>query len=137
MGNTSELVKEDKILIRGLTFGGVNYGDVVSYKEYRALLDQLDANDKEIKVLKDEVLVHAKDSTDCSSAYRKLKARNTLLEKVVEAARELKGGLYAFGASITLSDDIIMLADNLDESLQQLKQSESDASVQSDESLEQ
>jgi len=43
-------VSEDKILIKGLTFGGVDYGDVVSYKEYEALQQQVkeltEANEK-------------------------------------------------------------------------------------------
>lgn len=35
----------DKILIRDLTFGGVNYGDVVSYKDYnQSQLDLEQAN---------------------------------------------------------------------------------------------
>ena len=47
------------------------------------LQEQLEQKDKEIEALKAEVMVHAGDSSECSIAYGKLKARNEKLEKVV------------------------------------------------------
>ena len=35
------MMDESKILIRELTFGGINYGDVVSYKEYETLKQRI------------------------------------------------------------------------------------------------
>lgn len=40
------LIDEDKILIRGLTFGGVYYGDVVGAEEYAKIVERLEAAEK-------------------------------------------------------------------------------------------
>ena len=45
---------EDKILIRGLTFGGVDYGDVVSYREYKTLQESN-------KVLVEAICIYARE----------------------------------------------------------------------------
>ncbi len=65
----------DKILIRNLTFGGVNYGDVVSYKDYNQSQSDLEQANKDIQVLAEAI--HYPDCWD-TMAYP------TLLSAIIE-----------------------------------------------------